>query len=85
MRAAKITLAFSASVFLLALSWALITGRLAPVPEASAQTGSPFVGIATTQNGLFVAVTESGELWEFRHSTNREFNNVGRLGQLGDE
>jgi hypothetical protein len=43
------------------------------------------VGIATTQNGLFVAVTESGELWEFRHSTNREFNNVGRLGQLGDE
>ena len=47
--------------------------------------GAGIVGLATTQNGLFVAVTESGDLWEFRHSTNREFGNVARLGRLGDQ
>ena len=50
-----------------------------------AQSGDRFVGVATTQTGLFVAVTESGDVWEFRHSTSREFNNVARLGRLGEE
>jgi hypothetical protein len=85
MRAAKITLAFSTSAFLLALSWALLTGTLTPVRNASAQAGDPFVGVATTQTGLFVAVTESGEVWEFRHSTAREFRQVAKLGQLVEQ
>lgn len=85
MRAARITLAFSTSAFLLALSWMLLTGQFTPVPDAVAQTGDPFVGVATTQTGLFVAVTASGEVWEFRHGTSREFNNVGLLGRLADD
>ena len=85
MRLAKILLAFSFSAFLLSASWALLTGRILPVQVARAQSGDRFVSVATTQTGLFVAVTESGEVWEFRHSTSREFGNVGRLGQLGED
>lgn len=85
MRPAKILLAVSFSVFLLCASWALLTGRILPVEAARAQSADPFVGVATTQTGLFVAVTQSGEVWEFRHSTSREFNNVSRLGELGEE
>ena len=85
MRFAKIVLALSLSVFLFSMSWALLTGRVLPVGDARAQSGDPFVSIATTQTGLFVAITESGEAWEFRHSTAREFGQTAKLGQLGGE
>lgn len=85
MRIAKILLALSLSVFLFAASWALLTGRVLPVADARAQDGDRFVSLATTQTGLFVAVTESGEVWEFRHGTAREFNQVAKLGQLAEE
>jgi hypothetical protein len=82
MRAAKTTLVFSTSAFLLAVSWTLLTGTFTPVRNAAAQAPDPFVGVATTQTGLFVAVTASGEVWEFRHSTAREFKQVAKLGEL---
>ena len=85
MRIAKLLLALSLSVFLFSASWALLTGRVLPVADARAQDGDRFVSIGTADNGLFVALTESGEVWEFRHSTAREFNQVAKLGQLGEE
>jgi hypothetical protein len=78
MRIAKPLLMFSLSVFLLAASWSLLTGRLGVVGPAHAQTADPFVAIAT-YGSTSHALTESGGVWKF----GTDFSAATYLGQLG--
>jgi hypothetical protein len=64
----KKLLAVSFSVFLLALSFALVTGKMWHPAEARAQTGLQFVGLSSQlsgNGGNFVALAQDGGLYGF--------------------
>ena len=81
MRIAKPLLMFSLSVFLLAVSWSLLTGQLGSVGPAHAQVGDPFVSISS-YGGNNYALTESGGVWRF---DNQYFGKAAFLGQLNNQ
>jgi hypothetical protein len=79
MRIAKSLMMISLSVFLLALSWSLLTGQLGAPGPAHAQNPDRFVAIDTYGN-ISHALTESGGVWKF----GTDFSEATYLGQLGD-
>ena len=78
MRIAKPLLMFSLSVFLLVVSWSLLTGQIGFVGPAHAQNPNRFVSIDTYGN-ISHALTESGGVWKF----GGDFSKAKYLGQLG--
>jgi len=80
MRIAKPLLMFSLSVFLLVVSWSLLTGQLGSVGPAHAQTEDPFVAL-DTYGSTSHALTESGGVWRF----GADFSEATYLGRLGDD
>ena len=87
MRFSRPFLMISLSLFLLAVSWSLISGDLVSIRQARAQTGGSFTALTPFgSHNAFFAIAGSGEVWKFRTDANgQKIIESTRLGQLGGE
>ena len=87
MRFSRSILMFSLSVFLLAVSWSLISGDLVSIRRARAQTGGEFTAMTPYgSHNTFFAITGTGDVWRFQTDSNGQ-KKVGStlLGEPGGE